>query len=52
MGKSAKGINVYFFIIAILLLVTVWISTIKEQGNSYTKGELVAQLEAGEVVDV
>ena len=52
MGKSAKGINIYFLIIAILLLVTVWISTIKEQGNSYTKGEFVAQLEAGEIVDV
>lgn len=52
MGKSAKGINIYFLIIAILLLVTVWISTIKEQGNSYTKGEFIAQLEAGEVIDV
>ena len=52
MGKGAKGINIYFIIIVILLLVTVWVSTIKEKGDSYTKGEFISQLEEGQVLDV
>lgn len=52
MGKSAKGINIYFIIIGILLLVTVWVSTIKEKGDQYTKGEFVSQLEEGQVTAV
>ena len=52
MGKNAKGINIYFIIIAILLLITVWISTIQEKGDSYTKGEFISQLENGEVLSV
>lgn len=52
MGKSAKGINIYFVIIAILLLVTVWVSTIQDRSDQYTKGELVSQLEEGQVVAV
>ena len=52
MGKGAKGLNLYFVIILILLLVTVWVSTIQEKGDSYTRGELVKQLEAGDVVNV
>ena len=52
MGKSAKGINIYFIVILILLLVTVWVSTIQEKEDSYTKGEFVAQLEEGEVINV
>ena len=52
MGKGAKGINLYFIVILILLLVTVWVSTIQEKEDSYTKGEFIAQLEAGEVIDV
>ena len=52
MGKSAKGINIYFIIIVILLLVTVWVSTIKEKGDQYTKGEFVSQLEEGQVTAV
>lgn len=52
MGKGAKGLNLYFVVILILLLVTVWVSTIQEKGDTYTKGEFVAQLEAGEVVNV
>ena len=31
---------------------TVWVSTIQEKGDSYTRGELVKQLEAGDVVNV
>ena len=52
MGKSAKGINIYFIIIVILLLVTVWVSTIKEKEDQYTKGEFVSQLEEGQVTAV
>ncbi len=52
MGKGAKGLNLYFVIILILLLVTVWVSTIQEKGDSYTRGELVKQLEAGDVINV
>ena len=52
MGKGAKGINIYFIIIVVLLLITVWVSTIKEKGDSYTKGEFISQLEEGQVVNV
>lgn len=52
MGKSAKGINIYFVIIAILLLVTVWVSTIRDRSDQYTKGELISQLEEGQVIAV
>ena len=52
MGKGAKGLNLYFVIILILLLVTVWVSTIQEKGDTYTRGELVNQLEAGDVINV
>ena len=52
MGKSAKGINIYFIIIVILLLITIWVSTIKEQNDQYTKGEFVTQLEEGQVTAV
>lgn len=52
MGKGAKGINIYFIVILILLLVTVWVSTIKEKEDSYTKGEFTSQLEEGEVINV
>jgi len=51
-GKSSKGINIYFIVIVILLMITVWVSTIKEQGDEYTKGEFIEQLEAGEVTAV
>ena len=52
MGKGAKGLNIYFVIILLLLLVTVWVSTIQEKDESYTKGEFITQLEEGEVVGV
>ncbi len=52
MGKGSKGINLTFMIIMILVVATVWASTMRGSQGSYTKGELIAQLEAGEVVDV
>ena len=33
-------------------MVTVWVSTIKEKGDQYTKGEFVSQLEEGQVTAV
>ncbi len=49
MGRNSKGINLTF-IIMILIAVTIWLSFTKEREESYTKGELVTQLEKGEVV--
>ena len=50
-GKKRKR-NIYFVIIAILLLVTVWVSTIQDRSDQYTKGELISQLEEGQVIAV
>lgn len=36
----------------ILVVATVWASTMRGSQGSYTKGEFIAQLESGEVVDV
>ena len=52
MGKGSKGINLTFIIIMILVVATVWASTMRGSQGSYTKGEFIAQLESGEVVDV
>lgn len=52
MGKGSKGINLTFIIIMILVLVTVYASTIRENSGSYTKGQFEAEMEAGLVVDV
>lgn len=52
MGKGAKGINLTFIIIMILVLVTVYASTIKESSGSYTEGQFIAALKEGLVVDV
>lgn len=51
MGKSAKGINIYFIVILILLVILLF-STIKEKEETYTKGEFISQLEEGEVINV
>lgn len=52
MGKGSKGINLTFIIIMILVLVTVYASTIRENSGSYTKGQFEAEMEAGMVVAV
>jgi len=52
LGKNSKGINLVFIVVMILIGVTIWLSCMKEREESYTKGELVNQLEAGEVVSV
>ena len=50
MGKGAKGINFTLIIVLVLVLVLVGASTIRGTEGSYTKGELISQLEQGEVV--
>lgn len=52
MGKGAKGINLTFIIIMILVFVTIWVGTIRGTDDSYTKGEFEKQLADGLVVDV
>lgn len=50
MGKGAKGINLSFIIIMILILATVWAGTLGGNSQSYTLGEMQKQLENGQVV--
>ena len=52
MNKNNKSFYLYFVVIIGLLLFTVWIGTIKIQGNEYTRGEFETQLEAGNVAMV
>ncbi len=52
MGKGAKGINLTFVIIMILVLVTVWASTMRDNSGSYTKGQFIEDMEAGNVIDL
>jgi cell division protease FtsH len=52
MGKNSKGINLTFIIIMALVLVTIWASTMKDNNGTYTRGQFVKDLEAGEVLAV
>lgn len=52
LGKGAKGINLTFIFILVLVLVLVWASTNSGSSGSYTKGQFIADMEAGLVVDV
>jgi cell division protease FtsH len=52
MGKNSKSINLTFIIIMALVLVTIWASTMKDSGGSYTKGQFIEDLESGQVIDV
>ena len=44
MNKNNKSFYLYFVIIIGLLLFTVWLGTLSVPGDTYTKGELEAQL--------
>ena len=50
MNKSGKGLNTYFIIILFLLGLTYFISTLKEKQEVYTKAQMTADLEAGDVI--
>lgn len=47
-----RGFNLYFVLILGLLLIVVWTSMLDVRQSEYTKGELVENLEADEVVTV
>lgn len=52
MNKRGKGISGYFILIIGLLLLTIWVGTLKPEEESYTKANLLADLEAENIVEV
>ena len=52
MSKNNKSFYLYFVIIIGLLLLTVWIGTLRVQNTGYTRGQFIAQLENNEVAMV
>lgn len=50
MNMKNRGFNMYFILIAGLLLLVVWTSMLNVKQSEYTRGELVENLKAGEVV--
>lgn len=53
MGKSGKSSNIYFVVIILLLMVTIWLSTVHEQSDGYkSKAEFLSDVKAGNVVGV
>ncbi len=52
MSKNNKSFYVYFVIIIALLLITVWVGTLRVQNNGYTRGEFEEQLEKNEIAVV
>lgn len=51
MNKGGKGLNIYFVVILVLLLLTIWISSLKGKDDDYTYKEFVQQLEDNEIID-
>lgn len=52
MSKNNKSFYIYFLIIIGLLLITVWVGTLRIQNNGYTRGEFEEQLEKNEIAVV
>lgn len=52
MNKNGRSLNSYFIVILILLGLTFFISTLNEKQEIYTKAELTADLENGQVTHV
>lgn len=50
MNMKNRGFSMYFILILGLLLLVVWTSMLNVRQSEYTRGELVENLEAGEVV--
>lgn len=50
MNTRNRGFNMYFVLILGLLLLVVWTSMLNVRQSEYTRGELIASLEADEVV--
>jgi len=51
LNKGGKGLNMYFVVILLLLLATVWISSLKGKEDDYTYKEFAQQLENNEIID-
>ncbi len=51
MNKGGKGLNIYFVVILVLLLLTIWVSSLKGKDDDYTYKEFVQQLEDNEITD-
>ena len=52
MSKNNKSFYIYFIIIIGLLLITVWVGTLRIQNNGYTRGEFEEQLEKNDIAVV
>ena len=52
LNKRGKGISGYFILIIGLLLLTIWVGTLKPEEESYTKAELMLDLEEENILDV
>lgn len=52
MSKNNRSFYIYFIIIIGLLLITVWVGTLRVQNNGYTRGEFEEQLEKNEIAVV
>ena len=52
MCKNNRSFYIYFIIIIGLLLITVWVGTLRVQNNGYTRGEFEEQLEKNEIAVV
>jgi len=50
LNKNNRGLNLYFLVILILLGLTYFIGTLKEQPEVYTKAQMEADLQAGKLV--
>ncbi len=51
MNKGGKGLNIYFVVILVLLLLTIWVSSLKGKDDDYTYKEFIQQLEDNEIAD-
>ncbi|MFI3214795.1 MAG: ATP-dependent zinc metalloprotease FtsH [Eubacteriales bacterium] len=52
MGKNNKGFNLYFLVVLGALLVMMWMTSLQTTTDTYTKGALLQDLEASNVVQV
>lgn len=51
-GSKNRGFNIFFVLVLAVILLMVWYTTSKAVNNSYTKGALINDLEADNVVSV
>ena len=51
MSKSTKSLNIYFVIIGLLLLLTIWISTLNSEEETYTYDDFLIDLDNGQITE-